>query len=153
MKIKVKLFIVLVFNLYHLSMVYSYLFWIEGGGFIRRISLATHAMLTLEMNIIRPYVIKLDCVNEKVYGFVRQSGVEYISVSDYDGGNQRNIVSGPFSKYILGVFGDLLYFIHQSYIKEMNLSNRTVSRTIAVEGDSYYDLIVVHTSLQQIGEL
>ena len=136
-------------------MVYSYLFWIEGGEFIRRISLATHAMLTLEMNIIRPYVIKLDCVNEKVYGFVRQSGVEYISVSDYDGGNQKNIASGPFSKYILGVFGDLLYFMNSDrpYIKEMNLSNRTVSRTIAVEGDSYYDLIVVHTSLQRIGEL
>ena len=136
-------------------MAYRYLFWTEDGGFIRRISLATHAMLTLEMNIIRPYVIKLDCVNEKVYGFVRQSGVEYISVSDYDGGNQKNVASGPFSKYILGVFGDLLYFMNsdRSHIKEMNLSNRTVSRTIAVEGYSYYDLIVVHTSLQRIGEL
>ena len=137
-------------------MVYSYLFWTEGGGFIRRISLATHVMLTLEMNIIRPYVIKLDCVNEQVYGFVRQSGVEYISVSDYDGGNQKNIASGPFSKFILGVFGDSLYFMNSnpsSYIKEMNLSNRTVSRTIAVGGDYYYDLIVVHTSLQRIGEL
>ena len=136
-------------------MVYSYLFWTEDGGFIRRISLATHAMLTLEMNIIRPYVIKPDCVNEKVYGFVQQSGVEYISISDYDGGNQKNIASGSFSKYLLGVFGDLLYFMNsdRSYIKEMNLSNRTLSQTIAVEGDSYYDLIVVHTSLQRIGEL
>ena len=136
-------------------MVYSYLFWTEGGGFIRRISLATHAMLTLEMNIIRPYVIKLDCINEQVYSFVRQSGVEYISVSDYDGENQKNIASGPFSKYVLGIFGDLLYFMNsdRSYIKELNLSNRTVSRTIAVEGYSYYDLIVVHTSLQRIGEL
>ena len=136
-------------------MVYSYLFWTEDGGFIRRISLATYAMLTLEMNIIRPYVIKLDCVNEKVYGFVRQSGVQYISISDYDGGNQKNIASGSFSKDLLGVFGDLLYFMNsdRSYIKEMNLSNRTLSQTIAVEGDSYYDLIVVHTSLQRIGEL
>ena len=136
-------------------MVYRYLFWIEGGGFIRRISLVTHAMLTLEMNIIRPYVMKLDCVNKKVYGFVRQSGVEYIYVSDYAGGNQKNIASGSFSKYVLGVFGDLLYFMNsdRSYLKEMNLSNRTVSQTIAMEGDSYYDLIVVHASLQRIGEL
>ena len=136
-------------------MVYRYLFWQEDGGFVRRISLATHAMLTLEMRVIDYSVIKLDCVNKQLYGFMRKSGYEYILASDYDGKNQKNITSGTFRIYILSVFGDLLYLMNNdaSYIKQMNTSNDSLPRNIAVERNDYYDLIVVHTFLQPPGEL
>ena len=136
-------------------MVYRYLFWQEDGGFVRRISLATHAMLTLEMRVIDYSVIKLDCVNKQVYGFMRKSGYEYILASDYDGKNQKNIASGTFRIYILSVFGDLLYLMNNdaSYIKQMNTSNDSLPRNIAMERNYYYDLIVVHTFLQPPGEL
>ena len=136
-------------------MVYRYLFWREWGGFLRRISLATHEMLTLEMRVIG--CIKLDCVNKQVYGFVRKYGNEYyISASDYDGGNQTKITSGPFRRFILGVFNGSLYFMNdndRSQIKEMDVSNETVIRSIAVDRNNYWELIVVHNSLQPLGKL
>ena len=135
-------------------MVYRYLFWQEDGRFVRRISLATHAMLTLEMRVIDYSVIKLDCVNKQVYSFMENSSNEYIFASDYDGKNKKMITSGRFDDDILGVFGDLLYFMNndRSYIKQMNTSNDSLPRNIAVERTNYYDLILVHTFLQPIGE-
>ena len=137
-------------------MVYRYLFWQEDEGFVRRISLATHAMLTLEMNVIFYSSIKLDCVNKQLYRFMPKSGDEYhIFASDYDGKNKKTITSGRFNEYILSVFGDLLYLMNndRSYIKQMNTSNDRLPRNIAVERNYYYDLIVVHTFLQPPGEL
>ena len=89
---------------------------------------------------------------------MRKPGDEYyIFTSDYDGKNKKNIISGKFRKYILGVFGELLYFMNndRSSIKQMNTSNEIVGhpRNIAVERNYYYDLIVVHSYLQPIGEL
>ena len=139
-------------------MPYRYLFWQENGGFLRRISLVTHADLTLEMRVIDHSSIKLDYVNKQVYGFKRKSGYEYyIFTSDYDGKNKKNITSGKFRINVLGVFGELLYFMNndRSSIKEMNTSNEIVGhpRNIAVERNDYYDLIVVHSNLERIGEL
>ena len=139
-------------------MPYRYLFWQENGGFLRRISLVTHANLTLEMRVIDDSSIKLDYVNKQVYGFMRKSGDEYyIFTSDYDGKNKKNITSGKFRINVLGVFGGLLYFMNsdRSSIKEMNTSNEIVGhpRNIAVDRNDYYDLIVVHGYLQRIGEL
>ena len=139
-------------------MAYRYLFWQENGGFLRRISLVTHASLTLEMRVIDYSSIKLDYVNKQVYGFKRKSGYEYyIFTSDYDGKNKKNITSGKFRINVLGVFGELLYFMNndRSSIKEMNISNEIVGhpRNIAVETNDYHDLIVVHSYLQPIGEL
>lgn len=107
------------------------------------------------MRIIEPYIIKLDIVNKQVYGFMQKSDVQYISACDYDGGDQKTIANGTFNKHILAVFGDSLYFIYndRSYIMEMNISNRILSRSIPVYKDSYYDLIVVHSLLQPVGEL
>ena len=109
-------------------------------------------MLTLEMRVY-PYVIKLDCVNKQVYCFTRD---DYITASDYDGRNQKTIgsASGRFYTNILSVFGDSLYFMNndKSYITRMNASNGIVSESMAVERKpSYYDLIVVHSSLQPTG--
>ena len=137
-------------------MVYRYLFWQERGGFLRRISLATHEMLTLEMRVIDGSIIKLDCVNKQVYGFEQKSGNEhYISATDYNGGNQTKITSGLLWGVILGVFNGLLYFMNndRSQIREMNASNTNVIRSIAVDRNYYHDLIVVHNSLQPLGKL
>ena len=109
----------------------------------------------MKMRVIDFSIIKLDCVNKQVYGFEQNSGNEYyISASDYDGGNQRKITSGPFSNYILGVFNGSLYFMNNdgSQIKEMDVSNEIVIRSIAVDRNYYYDLIVVHNTLQPLGK-
>ena len=111
------------------------------------------------MRVIDDSSIKLDYVNKQVYGFMRKSGDEYyIFTSDYDGKNKKNITSGKFRINVLGVFGGLLYFMNsdRSSIKEMNTSNEIVGhpRNIAVDRNYYYyDLIVVHSYLQRIGEL
>ena len=80
----------------------------------------------------------------------------HIFASDYDGKDKKIITSGRFDKDLLGVFGDLLYFMNNygSYIKQMNTTNDSLPRNIAVERyRNYYDLIVVHTFLQPPGEL
>ena len=115
-------------------------------------------MLTLEMRVIDYSTIKLDCVNKQVYGFVQIYGNEdYISASDYDGGNQTKITSGGYNTDILGVFNGSLYFLNdndRSQINEVNLSSRNVTRSIVVDDENYYHyLIVVHKSLQPLGKL
>ena len=113
-------------------------------------------MLTFEMRFKDYSVIKLDCVNKQVYGFVRRSANEfYISASDYDGGNQRNIISGQFRVVILAVFDGSVYFMnnHRLHIKEMNVSNRNAIRSIVADRNVYWELIVVHNSLQPLGKL
>ena len=85
------------------------------------------------------------------YGFTSD---KHITASDYDGGNQRTIASnsGRFYTDILGVFGDSLYSInYKFYITRMNASNGIVSESMAVERKNYYELIVVHSSLQPTG--
>ena len=108
-------------------------------------------MLTLEMRVRVGSIIKLDCINKQVYGFEEYG--RYIFASDYDGGNQRKIISGQFWDGILSVFNGSLYFMnyHGSYIKEIN--NGNASRSIVVQRNDYYDLIVVHNSLQPLGKL
>ena len=108
-------------------------------------------MFTLEMRVSDDSIIKLDCINKQVYGFEEYG--RYIFASDYDGGNQRKIISGQFKNYILSVFNNSLYFMNydRSYIKEIN--NGNASRSILVHGNYYYDLIVVHNSLQPLGKL
>ena len=113
-------------------------------------------MLTLGMRVIGGSIIKLDCVKKQVYGFGQNSGNEYYkSASDYDGGNQTKITSGPSRSGIFGVFNGSLYFMNNdgSCINEMVVSNEIVIRSIAVDRNDYYDLIVVHNSLQPLGKL
>ena len=108
-------------------------------------------MLTLEMRPFPPFIIKLDCVNKQVYCFTSD---DCLTASDYDGRIQKTIASGRFHKNILSVFGDSLYFINndKSYITRMNASNGIVSESMAIKRkQDYYDLIVVHSSLQPTG--
>ena len=108
-------------------------------------------MLTLEVRVRGDSSIKLDCINKKVYAFEEYG--RYIFASDYDGGNQRKIISGKFQDFILSVFNNSLFFMNydRSYIKEIN--NGSASRSIVVHRNYYYDLIVVHNSLQPLGKL
>ena len=109
-------------------------------------------MLTLEMRVRDDSMIKLDCIDKKVYAFDGYG--RYIFASDYDGGNQRKIISGQFWDGTLSVFNGSLYLVNydRSSINEMYVSNENVSRRIAVDRN-YYDLIVVHNSLQPLGKL
>lgn len=111
-------------------------------------------MLTLEMRVIDGSVIKLDCINKRVYSFVKKCRDRYCISSDYNGGNQSEKASGT-REYILGVFGGSLYFmnIDWSHLREMTASRSNVIRSIAVNRNAYYDLIVVHKSLQPLGKL
>ena len=134
-------------------MVYRYLFWQESAGFLRRVSLATHKMLTLQAMDYDYLAIKLDCINKQVYSIEN----EFLDARDYDGWNYRMITIGQFSLLvgIFGVFNGSLYFMNndRSYIKEMNLSNRNYVRSIAVDRNDYRDLVVVHKFLQPLGKL
>ena len=106
-------------------------------------------MLTLEMRVKDDSIIKLDCVNKKVYSLDKYW--DFIFAIDYDDGNEGMIINGQF--YILSVFNNSLYFMNydRSYIKEIN--NGNASRSILVHRNYYYDLIVVHNSLQPLGKL
>ena len=110
-------------------------------------------MLTLKMRVGVYSIIKLDYINKQVYA--SEEYERYIFASDYDGGNQRKIISGRFWDGILSVFNGSLYFVNydRSFINEMYVSNENVRRRIAVHRNYYYDLIVVHNSLQPLGKL
>ena len=99
-----------------------------------------------------PYAITVDCTKERVYWLENeiQSGVDHISSSEYDGSDQKTIISGSLNVHLLGVVGDLLYFLNNDlfYVNEMNVSNGNIYRNILVDSNSYYDLVVVHSSMQ-----
>ena len=108
-----------------------------------------------------PYAITVDCTKKRVYWLEIeiQFGVDHIVSSQYNGLDQKNIISGSFNDHLLGVLGDSLYFLNNDlfYVNEMNISNGNISRNISIDNNSYYDdLIVVHSSIQpleRMGEL
>ena len=68
----------------------------------------------------------------------------------------RAITRGPFNERVLGVFRDSLYFLvkkNLSHINQMNISNGNISHRISVNQIGYYDMIVVDSSVQPMGEL
>ena len=108
-----------------------------------------------------PYAITVDCTKKRVYWLENeiQFGVDHIVSSQYNGLDQKTIISGSFNDHLLGVLGDSLYFLNNDlfYVNEMNISNGNISRNILVDNNSYYDdLVVVHSSIQpqqRMGEL
>jgi hypothetical protein len=108
-----------------------------------------------------PYAITVDCTKKRVYWLENEirSGVDHIVSSQYNGLDQKTIISGSFNDHLLGVLGDSLYFLNNDlfYVNEMNISNGNISRNILVDNNSYYDdLVVVHSSIQpqqRMGEL
>lgn len=120
--------------------------------------LATGVQVTLAKFDGISGIIKLDCNSQRVY-WLRFTDVPqricHISSSDYDGRDQKTITSGSFNVYLLGVFGDSLYYLNndQFYIKVVNVTNGNISRSILVGKADYHDLIFVDGSVQPIGEL
>jgi hypothetical protein len=110
-------------------------------------------MMLANRTFSEPYAITVDCTKQRVYWLENeiQSGVDHIVSSDYDGLDQKTIISGSFNDHLLGVLGDSLYFLNNDlfYVNEMNISNGNISRNILVDNNSYYnDLVVVHSSIQ-----
>ncbi len=68
----------------------------------------------------------------------------------------KAITRGPFNEGVLGVFRDSLYFLVKEnlyHINQMNISNGNISHRILVNKIDYYDMIVVDSSVQPMGEL
>ena len=112
-----------------------------------------YSVMLANRKISEPYAITVDCTKERVYWLENeiQSGVDHIVSSDYDGLDQKTIISGSFNGHLLGVFGDSLYFLNNDlfYVNEMNISYENIFRNILVDNNSYYDdLVVVHSSIQ-----
>ena len=120
-----------------------------------------HVVMLAHRTFSEPYAITVDCTKKRVYWLENEirSGVDHIVSSQYNGLDQKTIISGSFNDYLLGVLGDSLYFLNNDlfYVNEMNISNGNISRNILVDNNSYYDdLVVVHSSIQpleRMGEL
>ena len=100
----------------------------------------------------RPLALSLDYTNKRVYWVSRMDGV---FSKDYDGKSTATVKSGSFNKFLLGIFEDSVYIKERNgtYINEMNISSGIISHSIKVDKTDYRDLVIVHKSLQQMGEL
>ena len=96
------------------------------------------------------YSIKLDCRKKRVYWLEYFNSIQYIKSADFGGQGKKAITEGRFNLYLLGVFGDSLYFLDTNIyrINEMNVSSGNISRKILVDRRTYYDLVLVETSVQ-----
>ena len=94
--------------------------------------------------------IKLDCSKKRVYWLENFRSIGHIKSSDYGGRQKETITSGSIDRNLLGVLGDSLYFLNTNeyHIKEMNVSNGNISRTIPIEQEHYQDLLLVAKSVQ-----
>ena len=114
-------------------------------------NLAKNDIVTLA-NSSRPDAPSLDYTNKRVYWVSASNG---ISSGDYDGENTTTVKSGSFNDYLLGIFEDSVYF-QRSNVRYINAINRTsgiISHSIKVDKTDYRDLVIVHNSLQPMGEL
>ena len=114
-------------------------------------NLAKNDIVTLARSKL-PWALSLDYTNKRVYWV---SNGNSISSTDYDGESTTTVRSGSFKDYLLGIFEDSVYFQLRNvrYINAVNRTSRTISRSIKVDKTVYSDLIIVHNSLQPMGEL
>ena len=114
-------------------------------------NLAKNDIVTLA-NSISPDALSLDYTNKRVYWISLGNGV----VSrDYDGENTTSVKRGTFNSNLLGIFEDSVYFqkLKVRYINAMNRTSGIISHSIKVDKTEYHDLVIVHNSLQPMGEL
>ena len=99
-----------------------------------------------------PRALSLDYTNKRVYWISRWYGV---FSTDYDGENTTSVKRGTFNYLLLGIFEDSVYFqkSNDRYINAMNRTSGTISHSIKVDKTDYRDLVIVHNSLQPMGEL
>ena len=122
-----------------------------------RFNFADGSKMTLASDdVVYQSAVELDYSKKRVYWFSYHKSDYLISSCDYEGRDMKAITSGPFNEYILGVFRDSLYFLVKKnlyHINQMNISNGNISHSILVKTIDYYDLIVVDSSVQPVGEL
>ena len=96
--------------------------------------------------------LSLDYTNKRVYWISVRDGV---FSRDYDGKNTTTVKRGTFNVLLLGIFEDSVYFQEWNarYINAMNRTSRIISHSIKVDRTDYRDLVIVHNSLQPMGEL
>ena len=99
-----------------------------------------------------PCALSLDYTKKRVYWISRGNGV---FSGDYDGESTTSVKRGRFNVLLLGIFEDSMYFQKENvrYINAMNRTSRIVSHSIKVDKTDYHDLVIVHNSLQPMGEL
>ena len=122
-----------------------------------RFNFADGIKVTLASDVSYWSAVELDYSKKRVYWFRSlRSNYHDISSCDYKGKDMKAITSRPFNRYLLGVFRDSLYFLVMKnlyHINQMNISNGNISHRILVNKIDYYDLIVVDSSVQPMGEL
>ena len=98
------------------------------------------------------WVLSLDYTNKRVYWI---SPGNCVFSTDYDGESTTSVKSGSFNHFFLGIFEDSVYFKKWNvrYINAMNRTSRIISQSIKVDKTDYRDLVIVHNSLQPMGEL
>ena len=113
-------------------------------------NLAKNDIVTLA-NSSLPDAPSLDYTNKRVYWV---SNSISISSTDYNGESTTTVKSGSFNDYLLGIFEDSVYFqiSNVRYINAMNRTSRIISHSIKVDKTDYRDLVIVHNSLQPMGD-
>ena len=114
-------------------------------------NLAKNDIVTLARSS-SPRALSLDYTNKRVYWTSFLNGV---FSRDYDGKNTTTVKSGSFSPFLLGIFEDSVYFQKWivRYINAMNRTSGIISHSIKVDKTEQRDLVIVHNSLQPMGEL
>ena len=114
-------------------------------------NLAKNDIVTLASSFL-PRALSLDYTNKRVYWITRYDG---IFSGDYDGENTTSVKRGRFNYYLLGIFEDSVYFQKWDvrYINAINRTSGIISHSIKVDKTNYRDLVIVHNSLQPMGEL
>ena len=96
-----------------------------------------------------PLDLFLDNTNERVY--ILDNFETVFSIS-YDGKDKNVITNSSLNEYLFGAFGNWIYFQKRNLLHELNVSSGLVTRRIALNKTDYYDLVVVNSSFQPIGE-
>jgi hypothetical protein len=96
--------------------------------------------------------IFLDLTNKRVYWQGKGRKIFFI---DYIGGSKVTRISPLVNGLLEGKFKDSVYFQEKNfrYINVMNIPSRILSHRIKIDKSAIRDLVVVHSSLQLIGEL
>ena len=114
-------------------------------------NLAKNDIVTLAYSS-QPWALSLDYTKKRVYWISLVNGV---FSRDYDGESTTSVKKGTFNYLLLGIFEDAVYFQKRSvrYINAMNRTSGIISHSIKVDKSDYRDLVIVHNSLQPMGEL
>ena len=120
---------------------------------MQRRNLAKNDIVTLASSSW-PWVLSLDYTNKRVYWM--SDGVSILS-RGYGGKNTSTttVKRGRFNAFCLGIFEDSVYFqiSNVRYINAMNRTSGIISHSIKVDKSDCRELVIVHNSLQPMGEL